>query len=153
MSARKNVNQSRPRALADDGADDAAGAAAGRVTFVRRASRPPANSRASVDTPTSPPPRGTCGVGRSAECPLHSASPHLHAANTSTPKVTILRTHSDTLTAYENETIDDSAHAVLPRRRCECSTHRRVDAYHYNLLLCNINWVRNLLRKLDNYCY
>src|SRR6266568_9367784 len=32
MSARKNVNQSRPRALADDGADDAAGAAAERVT-------------------------------------------------------------------------------------------------------------------------
>ena len=38
MSARKNVNQSRPRALADDGADDAAGAADERVTFVWRSS-------------------------------------------------------------------------------------------------------------------
>src|SRR4029434_805972 len=54
MSARKNVNQSRPRALADDGADDTAGAADERVTFVRRSSRPPGNSRASGDTPTSP---------------------------------------------------------------------------------------------------
>src|SRR6266516_3341758 len=95
MSARKNVNQSRPRALADYGADDAAGAADERVTFVWRSSRPPANSRASVDTPTSPPPRGICGVGPAAECPLHSASPHLHAANTSTPKAAILRTHSE----------------------------------------------------------
>src|SRR5262245_36605237 len=69
MSARKNVNQSRPRSLADDGADGAAGAADERVTFVWRSSRPPANSRASVDTPTSPPPRGICGVGPSAECP------------------------------------------------------------------------------------
>src|SRR5215475_15924344 len=95
MSARKNVNQSRPRALADDGTDDAADAADERVTFVRRSSRPPANSKASVDTPTSPPPWGICGVGSSAECPLHSASPHLHAANTSTPKAAILRTHSE----------------------------------------------------------
>src|SRR6266566_9533068 len=91
MSARKNVNQSRPRALADDGADDAAGAADERVTFVWRSSRPPANSRASVDTPTSPPPRGICGVGPSAECPPAFGLPSSHAANTSTPKAAILR--------------------------------------------------------------
>src|SRR6266542_482837 len=109
MSARKNVNQSRPRALADDGADDAAGAADERVTFVWRSSRPPANSRASVDTPTSPPPRGICGVGPSAECPLHSASPHLHAANTSTPKAAILRTHSE----FRSPPVLSTQHRVL----------------------------------------
>jgi hypothetical protein len=95
MSARKNVNQSRPRALAVDGTDDAAGAAAARVTLVRRSSRPPANSRASVDTPTSPPPRGFAASVLRPNAPLHSASPHVPAASTSTPKAAILRTHPE----------------------------------------------------------
>src|SRR5437879_13416340 len=95
MSARKNVNQSRPRALADDGADDAAGAADERVTFVWRSSRPPANSRASVDTPTSPRRGGFAASVLRPNAPLHSASPPLHAVNTSTPKAALLRTHSE----------------------------------------------------------
>src|SRR6476661_7155872 len=42
-----------------------------------------------------------CGVGPLAECP-HSASPHLHAANTSTPKAAILRTLSSAVPRIEH---------------------------------------------------
>jgi hypothetical protein len=69
MSARKNVNQSRPRALACDGALAVAGAVCfnvardGSPTSARRSSRPPSNSSASVDSPPPPAPSGNYGVG------------------------------------------------------------------------------------------
>jgi len=69
MSARKNVNQSRPRALACGVALAVAGAVCfnaasdGRPTLARRSSRPPSNSSASVDSPLSPAPSGNYGVG------------------------------------------------------------------------------------------
>src|SRR6266446_3071812 len=69
MSARKKVNQSRPRALASDAALDAAGAVCFDATGdkipppARRSSRPPSNSNASVDSPLSPAPSGNYGVG------------------------------------------------------------------------------------------
>ena len=69
MSARKNVNQSRPRALVCGVALAVAGAVCfnvasdGRPTLARRSSRPPSNSSASVDSPLSPAPSGTYGVG------------------------------------------------------------------------------------------
>ena len=69
MSARKNVNQSRPRALACGDALAVAGAVCfnvasdGRPTSARRSSRPPSNSSASVDSPLSPAPSGNYGVG------------------------------------------------------------------------------------------
>jgi hypothetical protein len=69
MSARKNVNQSRPRALACGDALAVAGAVCfnvasdGRPTSARRSSRPPSNSSASVDSPLPPAPSGNYGVG------------------------------------------------------------------------------------------
>jgi hypothetical protein len=69
MSARKKVNQSRPRALACGVALAVAGAVCfnvasdGRPASARRSSRPPSNSSASVDSPLSPAPRGNYGVG------------------------------------------------------------------------------------------
>src|SRR5262249_18534970 len=74
ISARKKLNQSRPRALAGAAAVTAAGTVAlrgGDATSLpaRRPSRPPSNSSASVDRPWSPPPLGIHGVGHSAECP------------------------------------------------------------------------------------
>ena len=69
MSARKNVNQSRPRALACDDALAVAGAVCfnvgrdGSPTSARRSSRPPSNSSASVDSPLPPAPSGNYGVG------------------------------------------------------------------------------------------
>ena len=69
MSARKKVNQSRPRALACGVALAVAGAVCfnaasdGRPTSARRSSRPPSNSSARVDSPLSPAPRGNYGVG------------------------------------------------------------------------------------------
>jgi hypothetical protein len=69
MSARKKVNQSRPRALACGDALAVAGAVCfnvasdGRPTSARRSSRPPSNSSASVDSPLPPAPSGNYGVG------------------------------------------------------------------------------------------
>ncbi len=69
MSARKKVNQSRPRALACGDALAVAGAVCfnvvsdGRPTLTRRSSRPPSNSSANVDSPLSPAPSGNYGVG------------------------------------------------------------------------------------------
>jgi hypothetical protein len=69
MSARKNVNQSRPRALACGDALAVAGAVCFHVasvatpTSARRSSRPPSNSSANVDSPLSPAPSGNYGVG------------------------------------------------------------------------------------------
>jgi len=69
MSARKKVNQSRPRALARAAASRVAGA----VCFdaaddtkpppTRRSSRPPSNSSANADSSMSPAPSGIYGVG------------------------------------------------------------------------------------------
>jgi len=89
MSARKNVNQSRPRALPRA----AASRVAGSVCFdaaddakpppTRRSSRPPSNSSANADSSMSPAPSGIYGVGfwPSAPCnrpplSLFSAAPH-----------------------------------------------------------------------------
>jgi len=89
MSARKNVNQSRPRALPRA----AASRLAGSVCFdaaddakpppTRRSSRPPSNSSANADSSMSPAPSGIYGVGfwPSAPCnrpplSLFSAAPH-----------------------------------------------------------------------------
>jgi hypothetical protein len=82
MSARKKVNQSRPRALACGDALAVAGAVCfnaasdGRPSSARRSSRPPSNSSASVDSPLSPAPRGTTAsvFGR---MPLASGPPDL----------------------------------------------------------------------------
>ena len=88
MSARKKVNRSRPRALACGDALAVAGAVCfnaasdGRPTSARRSSRPPSNSSASVDSPSSPAPSGNHGVGF-GRMPLASGPPHssdLHTA-------------------------------------------------------------------------
>src|SRR5882724_8922582 len=69
MSARKKVNQSRPRALPADAADRAAGIVCCTGTNdvgaspARRSSEPPANSAAMVNSPLSPAPSGLYGVG------------------------------------------------------------------------------------------
>ena len=81
MSARKKVNQSRPRALARGDALAVAGAVCfnaasdGRPTSARRSSRPPSNSSASADSPCLRRRRGiTASVfGR---MPLASDLPH-----------------------------------------------------------------------------
>src|SRR5262245_30223307 len=81
ISARKKLNQSRPRARAGAAAVVAAGAVTlrggGDATSLpaRRPSRPPSNSSASVDRPWSPPPLGIHGVGHSAECPAAPGLP------------------------------------------------------------------------------
>src|ERR1700730_2260387 len=66
MSAKKKVNQSSPRSLATGERDCAAvcpGEADGeRMGSARRAKRPAANSKASVDRPNTPAPQGTDGV-------------------------------------------------------------------------------------------
>jgi len=69
MSARKKVNQSRPRAPARAAASCAAGAVCfaaaddAKLASARRPSRPPSNSSASADSPISPAPSGKYGVG------------------------------------------------------------------------------------------
>src|SRR5262245_54723976 len=86
MSARKKVNQSRPRALtraaasrvAGDGCFDAADDTKPPPT--RRSSRPPSNSSAKADSSMSPAPSGIYGVGfrPSAPCnrpPLFDSPP------------------------------------------------------------------------------
>jgi len=80
MSARKKVNQSRPRALARAAASRIAGAVCFDVADdakpppTRRSSRPPSNSSANADSSMSPAPSGiTASV--LAECPVQSATP------------------------------------------------------------------------------
>ena len=80
MSARKKVNQSRPRALARAAASRVAGAVCfdtadeAKPPPARRSSRPPSNSSANADSPMSPAPSGiTASV--LAECPVQSATP------------------------------------------------------------------------------
>src|SRR5229473_7650732 len=80
MSARKKVNQSRPRALARAAASRVAGAVCFDVADdakpppTRRSSRPPSNSSANADSAMSPAPSGiTASV--LAECPVQSATP------------------------------------------------------------------------------
>src|SRR6516165_2533155 len=80
MSARKKVNQSRPRALARAAASRIAGAVCFDVADdakpppTRRSSRPPSNSSANADSAMSPAPSGiTASV--LAECPVQSATP------------------------------------------------------------------------------
>jgi hypothetical protein len=88
MSARKKVNQSRPRALACGVALAVAGAVCfsaasdGRPTLARRSSRPPSNSSASVDSPLSPAPSGNYGVGIWSNAPrIRPPSPLPISAN------------------------------------------------------------------------
>ena len=80
MSARKKVNQSRPRALARAAASRVAGAVCfdtaddAKLPPTRRSSRPPSNSSANADSSMSPAPSGiTASV--LAECPVQSATP------------------------------------------------------------------------------
>lgn len=80
MSARKKVNQSRPRALARAAASRVAGAVCldaaddAKPPPTRRSSRPPSNSSANADSAMSPAPSGiTASV--LAECPVQSATP------------------------------------------------------------------------------
>src|SRR5262244_592527 len=69
MSARKKVNQSRPRALARAAASRVAGAVCfdaaddAKLPPTRRSSRPPSNSSANADSSMSPAPSGIYGVG------------------------------------------------------------------------------------------
>jgi hypothetical protein len=69
MSARKKVNQSRPRALARVAASRVAGAVCfdaaddTKTPPTRRSSRPPSNSSANADSSMSPAPSGIYGVG------------------------------------------------------------------------------------------
>jgi hypothetical protein len=69
MSARKKVNQSRPRALARAAASRVAGAVCfdaaddAKPPPTRRSSRPPSNSSANADSSMSPAPSGIYGVG------------------------------------------------------------------------------------------
>jgi hypothetical protein len=88
MSARKKVNQSRPRALACGVALAVAGAVCfnaasdGRPTSARRSSRPPSNSSASVDSPLSPAPSGNYDVGIWSNAPrIRPPSPLPISAN------------------------------------------------------------------------
>jgi hypothetical protein len=89
MSARKKVNQSRPRAFARAAASRVAGAVCfdaaddAKPPSTRRSSRPPSNSSANADSSMSPAPSGIYGVGfwPSAPCnrpplSLFSAAPH-----------------------------------------------------------------------------
>src|SRR5215467_8913534 len=80
MSARKKVNQSRPRALARAATSRVAGAVCldaaddAKLPPTRRSSRPPSNSSANADSSMSPAPSGiTASV--LAECPVQSATP------------------------------------------------------------------------------
>src|SRR5262252_8577790 len=80
MSARKKVNQSRPRALTRPAASRVAGAVCfdtaddAKLPPTRRSSRPPSNSSANADSSMSPAPSGiTASV--LAECPVQSATP------------------------------------------------------------------------------
>src|ERR1700730_1022931 len=80
MSARKKVNQSRPRALARAAASRVAGAVCldaaddAKPPPTRRSSRPPSNSSANADSSMSPAPSGiTASV--LAESPVQSATP------------------------------------------------------------------------------
>src|SRR5215467_248220 len=80
MSARKKVNQSRPRALTRAAASRVAGAVCfdtaddAKLPPTRRSSRPPSNSSANADSSMSPAPSGiTASV--LAECPVQSATP------------------------------------------------------------------------------
>ena len=69
MSARKKVNQSRPRALARAAASRVAGVVCfdaaddPKPSPTRRSSRPPSNSSANADSSMSPAPSGIYGVG------------------------------------------------------------------------------------------
>src|SRR5262245_1408772 len=69
MSARKKVNQSRPRALVRAAASRVAGAVCfdaaddAKPPPTRRSSRPPSNSSANADSSMSPAPSGIYGVG------------------------------------------------------------------------------------------
>src|SRR5262245_34971065 len=96
MSAKKNVNQSRPRALADARAAPDAGAACcngagdANMPAARRSSGPPARSSESVDRSLSPAPRGLRGVGfwPGAPCtgrPSFSVLAHLQSYRTVAP--------------------------------------------------------------------
>src|SRR5204863_8847403 len=82
MSARKNVNQSRPRALARAAASCTTGAVCfaaaddAKPASARRPSRPPSNSSASADSPMSPAPSGKYGVGF-GRVPRAIGPPHL----------------------------------------------------------------------------
>src|SRR5437867_12875120 len=82
MSARKNVNQSRPRALARAAASCTTGAVGfaaaddAKPASARRPSRPPSNSSASADSPMSPAPSGKYGVGF-GRVPRAIGPPHL----------------------------------------------------------------------------
>src|SRR5262245_41389122 len=121
ISARKKLNQSRPRALAGAAAVTAAGAVrlrrGGDATSLpaKRSSRPPSNSSASVDRPWSPPPLGIHGVGHSAECPsapdLPLIAPMHHAAHIPSP-VSRSRPGSET------------ANAAILRIHCDFHTNR-----------------------------
>ena len=80
MSARKKVNQSRPRALARAATSRVAGAVCldaaddAKPPPTRRSSRPPSNSSANADSSMSPAPSGiTASV--LAESPVQSATP------------------------------------------------------------------------------
>jgi len=83
MSARKKVNQSRPRAFARTTASRVAGApcwaAAGdrKPVWARRPSRPPSNSNASADSPIPPAPQGNYAASVLTDCPAQSATPRL----------------------------------------------------------------------------
>ena len=88
MSARKKVNQSRPRALARAAASRVAGAVCfdtaddAKPPTTRRSSRPPSNSSANADSSMSPAPSGIYGVGFRPSAPCNrpplmvSAAPH-----------------------------------------------------------------------------
>lgn len=94
MSARKKVNQSRPRALARATASRVAGAlccpATGDTTPVsaRRPNRPPSNSNASADSPIPPAPQGNYAASVLTDCPAQSATPRLLRRPTPTSSLT-----------------------------------------------------------------
>ena len=139
MSARKKVNQSRPRALARAAASRVAGAVCfdtaddAKLPPTRRSSRPPSNSSANADSSISPAPSGiTASV--LAECPVQSATPlylspprrvgscptkgggracHLSPFTSATPR------HAEQRVAAMLTRESECAKAAILRSRCE----------------------------------